>query len=178
MRSRFFAPLLFLGLTFAALNADDKIENPFKKAKVGDFVVYKTTIKGQTFTTTMKQTVTEVSDKEVTIELQISTNGKELPPSTSKIDLTKSFDLTAMGKNSAEVKKLDSGKETLTINGKEYACEWIKTKSTTKVQDKEFTAEAKIWTSKDIPLNGVVKVETISDFGNSTMELVEFGSKK
>lgn len=179
MRPRFLVPLFFLGLAFAALQADDKVENPFKSAKVGDFLAYKTSLKGSKASTTMKQTVTAVTDKEVTIEIQMTIDGKDFPPTKTTIDLTKNVDAAAvLGKGKVEVKNLDSGKETLTINGKEYACTWIKTKSVTKLGDKEFTAEAKTWTCKDVPLGGVVKVESSSEIFNSTMELVEFGTKK
>jgi hypothetical protein len=179
MRPRFLVPLFFLGLAFAALQADDKVDNPFKNAKVGDYITYKMTIKGSKGSTTIKQTVTAVTDKEVTIESRTTIDGKEFPPTTNSIDLTKSGDPSAaLDKSKGEVKNLDSGKETLPINGKEYACTWVKTKSVTKLGDKEFTAEAKTWTCKDVPLGGVVKVESSSEIFSSTMELVEFGTKK
>jgi hypothetical protein len=176
VRTLFTFSLVLVGCSF--LSAQEKAENPFKKAKVGDFVTYKTTIKGQKDGSTIRQTVLEVTDKEVTIEVVASFGGKEFPASKTKIDLSQPYDPAAMAKGKVEVKTLDSGKETLTIGDKKYDCTWTKTKVTTKVGDKDFTSEAKTWVCKDVPLNGVVKVETISDFVNSTMELVEAGNKK
>ena len=78
------------------------------------------------------------------------------------------------------MKIVDTGKgqDNLTINGKDYRCEWTSNTVTVKAGDKEITTESKVWTSKDAPVYGLVKSES-KVFGQVTvMELTESGNKK
>ena len=177
MRIRTLTILAFCIFT-TATQAEEKTENPFKTAKVGDWISYKSFTKGFPIEITTKQTVVAATEKEITIEMVSTVDKKEGKPTKMVIDLTKPYDTAAnTGAAKVEVKKLDSGKETITINDKKYECTWIKNKATIKVGDKEFTSETKAWICKDVPLNGVVRTEIISDLSNTIMEMTDFGRK-
>jgi hypothetical protein len=164
-----------------AVRAADE-ENPFKKAKVGDWVEYKmtTAAMGNNIDGTMRMTLTAKDDKEATMETtgKISFMGNEMniPAQKQKIDLSKPFDPTA-GANlpkgtDVKVEKGDT-KEKVKAGGKEYETTWMKMKSSIMNQE----TEVKIWISKDVPLSGMVKMEMKSAFANVTMELTGTGSK-
>jgi hypothetical protein len=168
--------------------ADD--ENPFKKAKVGDWAEYKMTTmaRGQTFEGKTKMTVIDKDDKEAILELKgaLSINGaeKELPTKKQTIDLAKPYDFAAMnntGKTAksadAKTEKLGDGKEKVTVAGKQYNANWTKTKTTAKAGGKSIETEIKVWTSKDAPLSGMIKMEVKSSYISMTMEMVGSGSK-
>src|SRR6186713_1007880 len=91
---RTFAIALFASVLagFAAQAAET--ENPYKNAKVGDTLSYKMTVKNPAMNIdgTMTQTVTEKTDKEVTVSTVTKMLGKEQPAQTTKIDITKEFD--------------------------------------------------------------------------------------
>jgi hypothetical protein len=166
---------LILALFLVPLGVRADEENPFKKAKKGDWVEYKMTTSAMGFNIegTLKQTITEKDDKSVTMKITGKAMGNDFPPQTQKIDLTKPFvpgaGLVPGGAN-AKVEKLDSGKETLEVGGKKHECEWVKTK----VND----AEVKVWLSKSAPLGGMVKMEMKSKVANVTLEMTEFGTDK
>jgi len=161
-------------------------DNPFKKAKVGDFTEYKSTISamGKPFQATMKMVVIAKNDKEATIEIttKASLMGKDLPPQTQtqKIDLTKPYDQTASANlpKGTDV-KIEKGQTTEKIKagGKEYECTWMKAKSTFKSGELTTESDMKIWISKDVPLSGMVKMEVKSQFANLTLELSSAGRK-
>src|SRR5688572_19159492 len=92
MRTRLFACALALAFAPWAAAADE--ENPYKKAKVGDYANYKMTTKfgGMTLEGTLTQSVTAKSDKEVTIKVTGKVNGMDIPAQEQKIDLTKPYD--------------------------------------------------------------------------------------
>jgi hypothetical protein len=180
-------------LTFAALavcllpaarGADE--ENPFKKAKVGDYAEYKMTTSsmGRDFEGKTKMTIIAKDDKEATVEVtgKFGSMGKEmdLPAQKQKIDLTKPYDpTTANMPKGADVKiEKGNGTETVMAGGKQYACTWMKAVSTFKIGDMNLESEMKMWSSKEVPLSGMVKMEMKSKFANVTMELTGSGSKK
>jgi hypothetical protein len=169
-----------------ALQAADD-ENPFKKAKVGDWAEYKMSspqgIEGK-----LKMTVKAKNDKEATIEnkmtISVMGNEREMPVQQQKIDLTQAYDYTklnSMGKLpkgvDAKVEKAGDGKEKITIGGKSYDSNWMKLKTTNKFGDMTIESEIKVWMSKTAPLSGMVKMEVTSQFLNMTMELTGSGSK-
>jgi hypothetical protein len=180
-------------LTFAALgvfllptaHAADE-ENPFKKAKVGDYAEYKMTTgaMGANFESKMRTTVIAKDDKEAIIEVtgKIMNMGKEVDIPTQKqtIDLTKPYDPTTSANmpKSADVKiEKGNGTEKIMAGGKQYDCTWIKAISSFKIGDMSLESEMKIWSSKEVPLSGMVKMEMKSKFANVTMELTGSGSK-
>jgi hypothetical protein len=159
-------------------------ENPFKKAKVGDYAEYKmtTSIGGLNIEGTIKNTVSEKTEKEATLKTTVTAGGQELPGQESKIDLSKPYDpnsTTGLPKgDEVKVEKISDGKEKIKIGGKEYDCTWEKSKIKGKANGVDLDAEVKVWTCKTVPLGGMVKMEMKSEVINMTMELTETGSKK
>lgn len=155
-------------------------ENPFKAAKVGDWVEYTTAMKGEAFSFEggMKQTVVAKTDAEVTLEIAMKTPAGEVKQQM-KIKLNEKYDpRKPAGDDSAEVKELEKGEETLTIAGKSIKTQWTKHEITTK-KGPVTSMTGKAWVSKDVPLGGMVKAEQdIKGFGKQIMELKDFGSGK
>jgi len=176
-----------LALLPMARGAEEKQEeNPYKKAKVGDWIEYKTitNFAGAKIEGTMKQTVAEKNDKEATLKTTINFQGMEIAGPEAKIDLTKPFDpLSASLPQGSEIKveKLGDGKEKLKVGGKEYDCEWVKLKMKGKAMGMDFDGDAKVWTAKSVPLGGVVKMDMTTKILDTnvvmTMEYAGSGSK-
>lgn len=158
----------FCLISFAAKSAD---ENPYKKAKVGDWVEYKMANKvgGFAVDTTQKKTVVKVSDTEVTLELE--TNGAKIPIT---IKLDQKYDPTAAMKD-AKVTKTGEGAEKLDAAGKSVDTKW----TSTEVVTNNMTIKSKVWMSTDVPLDGIVKMESdMGGNGKMLMELTGYGSGK
>jgi hypothetical protein len=166
--------LMVVGMTGLARAQDS--EHPYKSAKVGDYVVHKMT---GAQTLILKKEITATNDKEVTLKTSMSLNGKEFPGNEIKIDLTKKYDIAEQG-GGAKVKitELGKGEETIKVKDKDYKCQWRSFKSSFDAGGKEFTTEVKVWTSKEVPLDGLVKYVIQSMGTTNTMELEEVGSKK
>src|SRR5262245_20383504 len=167
---------------FAAV-AQDKDEHPFKKAKVGDWASYTvtTTVMGQEFKGTTKVVVTAKDDKNVTLKTSANVGGMDVPAQETKLDLTKPYDpldtTTTLPKGTdIQVEKDSDGKEKIKVGGKEYDTTWMKLKVKGSAMGVKFDANVKVWTSKDVPLDGTVKMEMTSDKGSMTMELKETGT--
>lgn len=176
--------LIALVVCLAPAVRAQEVENPYKKAKVGDWVEYKMTAAGQEVKTKME--VTAKSDKEVTVKTTATIGGRELPGQEMKIDLTKPYD-PATPPNlpkeiEAKIEKVKDGKEKIKVGGKEYETTFQQLKVTAKVMGNEIASDTTIWRSKDVPLDGMVKMEgTTKIMGmeiKSVMELVGSGSKK
>jgi hypothetical protein len=128
-----------------------------------------------------KLTVTAKNNKEATIVTtgKVIIMGKEtdVPAQKLKIDLTKPYDPTSeakLPKGVAVKVEKGAGTEKIMVGGKEYECTWVKFKTGKKNNETETT----VWTSKDVPLSGIVKREVKSSVGDTTtMELISFGSK-
>jgi hypothetical protein len=153
---------LLLGLAASASGQD--AENPFKKANVGDWAEYKmkASFAGKDLDGKMKTTVTAKNDKEATVKTVATIMGMETPAQEAKIDLTKPYDpLTSVTPKDAEIKveKTGDGKEKIKVGGKEYDCTWMTIKFTGKAAGMPFEGQAKVWTAKDVPLGGTVKMD-------------------
>jgi hypothetical protein len=164
-------------------------ENPYRNAKVGDWVSYTmtTTVMGQKIESTLKIVVSAKDEKNATLKVTPRTGGAELPAQEMKIDLTQPYDPrtgTAGLPPGAEVKseKVDEGKEKLKAGGKEYETSWTKMKMVAKVMGQEIKSDAKVWLAKDVPLGGLVKMESTSKVADMTvstsMELQDSGNAK
>jgi hypothetical protein len=174
------AVALLVSLVPALHAADD--DNPYKKTKVGDWVEYKmtsATIAGKT-----KMTITAKDDKEVTYELTgtFSFMGKETvsPPQKIKVDLTKPYDQISAANlkaNNTKIEKVGEGKEKLKVGDKEFDTTWRKLKATTTMGESIIITEYKMWFSKDVPMSGLVRMDTTAPGFTSKMELVGSGSK-
>src|SRR5687768_11135382 len=99
MNMRLVAAVLVAAVAqFPARAADD--ENPYKKAKVGDFATYKSSTKisgGLSAEGVLTQTIVAKDDKEATVKTSgkvLAGTGQEipLPDQDHKIDLSKPFD--------------------------------------------------------------------------------------
>jgi hypothetical protein len=183
---RFILPsVLLLALSSLACGAEN--ENPFLKAKVGDWAEYKMT--GQNVAGTTKMVITAKDDKEVTYEVtsKFKAFGQETtaPPQTIKVDLKKSYDpdVAANLKNrNTKIEKLAEGSEKVKVGGKEIEAKWTKQRATTEVSNMKIVTETKMWCSKDVPISGMVKMEsTTTGTGGpdttTTVELTGSGSK-
>src|SRR4051794_23419464 len=98
MRFHWFSLVLILcALPLISPAGEKKADNPFKKAKIGDYVVYKmtTSANGKAVEQSRKQTVTAKNEKELTMQNAVTTGGKTVNDKDIKIDLTKPYDLTA-----------------------------------------------------------------------------------
>jgi hypothetical protein len=185
MRARLFAVVLALVAAPFAFAADE--ENPYKKAKVGDFATYKMTTKvaGLNIEGSVTQSVTAKDDKEVTVETTGKVNGMDIPAQSQKIDLTKPFDPTKAGNLPAntevKVEKLKDGTEKVKVGSKEYSTKWETFKMKMKAMGMEFEAEMKVWQAKDLAIP-MVKMEMTADVMGQkmevAMELTETGSKE
>jgi len=93
MKVRLFAALALVAGT-VALSAQEP--NPYAKAKVGDFAVFKTVTKvaGIPVEGQVTQTVIGIDAKEATIRVNTKVNNQEFQPVEFKVDVTKPFDPT------------------------------------------------------------------------------------
>lgn len=187
MLLRLFACVSIFALTAPGMRAADD-DNPFKRAKVGDYAKYDTVVKtGNNEVKLLRtQSVTATGEKEVTLKTITELNGKEVPTKKGeqKIDLTKPFDPGTTGESGAPTsafkwEKVKDGKEKLKIGGKEYECTWTSYKPVAQA-GLAAEGELKVWLSKDVPF--VVKRALNLKIGNSELvyltELTEFGNKK
>src|SRR5260221_1274455 len=137
-------PVLFL---LSAVRAED--ENPYKKAKVGHWVEYtaKRRLAGQIITSVQKKTVAKITDDEVTLETQVG-DAKGAPQT---VKLKEKYDPVSAINPGAEIKAVENGEEKLTVGDKSLDTKWVQYEIT-KGADK---SRAKIWTSPDVPLDGM-----------------------
>jgi hypothetical protein len=148
-----------------AKGTENPVENYYRDARVGDWVNY-TTGTGA-MASTIRHTVTAKTADEVTIKYEMAFGGMSQPPTEVKINLKEPFDPNKQNTPdvTTTVEKQGSGKETLTIAGKKYDCEWEKNKMTHTQKAAAGTPAmstvvvTKTWTCKDVPLGGVVKTE-------------------
>lgn len=166
-----------------ATQGQEKMDNPYKTAKVGDYVAYKiiTSLGGRNLEMAMKQTVTAKDDKEVTVKTTTKIMGNEVPTQTTKIDLTKPFDITSavvQGKKSGQFEKTGEGKEKVKVGAKTYECTWISGKVVAEANGKKIESDVKVWMSKEVPMSGMVRMEMKSDLANVQMEISGSGSEK
>jgi hypothetical protein len=170
-------------LASAVTYGQEKMENPYSTAKVGDFVAYKmtTSVMGKDIELTTKQTVTAKEEKEVRVKIATTFMGNALPGQETKIDLTKPYDpAAALGNKKGKFDKTGEGKEKIKVGGKEYETNWMSGKvvADVGVGGKKIESDVKFWFSKSVPLTGLVKMELKSNAANMVMELSESGNEK
>jgi hypothetical protein len=175
------AGLALLVLVMSARAEDG--DNPLRKARVGDYLLYKMTTKvmDNNLEVTLKQIVSRKDAKELTLSSVATFAGEEVPSKEMKIDLTKPYDPVRAalqdGKN-GKFEKSGEGKETVTLGGKAYACTWLAGKVTAEVDGMKINAQVKMWFSKSVPLSGLVKMEMNSPSSKMVMELTGSGNGK
>jgi hypothetical protein len=188
MKIRLFATLA-LAVGAVCLGAQEP--NPYAKAKVGDYAVYKTTTKvgGIALDGVLTQTVTAVTDKEVTISVSGKVNNQDIrDPIEFKIDPTKPFDPTrASGppppgtEMTCERVKEDKEKvEKVKVGDKSYDARVETYKCKVKAGGTEFETRIRAWMVKDLPVP-MAKFELGADVEMQrlevTMTLTETGNK-
>ena len=185
MNLRLFAAALALAAAPTAFAADD--DNPYKKAKVGDFSTYKMTTKigGLNVDGTVTQEVTANDGKEATVKTSGKVNGMDIPANEVKIDLTKPYDPTKATGNlppgaNVQVEKLKDGKEKVKVAGKEYDSTWETYKMKVNHMGMAFETEMKVWQSKELAIP-MLKMEMTAEVAGQkmevAMELTETGNK-
>jgi hypothetical protein len=172
----------FLVCIVPAVRAAD-VDNHWKNSKVGDWVEYKMTgtgISGKT-----KMTITAKDDKEVAYEIESSftANGIEMkgPVQKATVDLTKDYDAIAAANQQSKNLKIETigeGKEKLKFGEKEYDTKWTKSKATSTFNGVAMESEYKMWFCKDVPVSGLVRMETTVGTFTSTLELTGTGRGK
>jgi len=173
---------LAVGLVFsAAARGQEKAENPFKNAKVGDYLTYKMTMSlmGKDHEATMKETVVAKTDKEVTLK-SVTTPSKG-ENEAQKIDLTKPYDpvVVFMGHDKdAKFAKTGEGEEKIKVGDKTYECHWVAGKATSSFGEDKVEADVKLWYSKSVPLSGMVKMEGKGDKFHMRVEVTGWGHEK
>jgi hypothetical protein len=184
---RLLSALVVLALVPMARAEEKKEENPFKNAKIGDWVEYRTvtTFGDLKVPGTVRMTVTAKDEKNVTLKTVVKAAGMEVPAPDVMVDLTKPYDPLATANlpkgSDVKVEKTGMGKEKIKVDGKEYDCEWMTMKFTGKQEGIEITGNVKTWSTPMVPLGGMVKMDMDGkalgmDF-KMIMELSGSGSK-
>ena len=157
-------------------------ENPFKKARVGDWIAYEMT--GPNMEGTTKMTIVAKDDNEVLYEVagKFSFGGNEMvaPIQKQKIDLTKPHNpIVAANLKGKDVKfeTEGEGKEKIKLGEKEFDTKWTKSKATTNVNGITVVTDYKMWFSQDVPLSGLVRMEMTTLKLTTKLELNASGSK-
>ena len=169
---RYLCSLVLLSVAGLTLAQDADVS--LKRAKVGDYVVYKMTgpVAGS-----MRQEVVAVSEKEVTVKTVTTINGMTLPADVKSFPITSKADPGA-GNKDVKIVAESMGTETLKLAGKEYRCTWRAVTTVAKVADMEIKSEAKVWISKDAPVFGMVKTVSTTSGMTTAVELSEAGGAK
>jgi hypothetical protein len=171
---------LLVCLVPTTLRAGD--DNPLTKAKVGDWIEYR--MRGPNMDGKTKMTVVAKDDKELTFEVAatFSFMGKEMtgPNQTLKIDLTKPYDAIEaanLKRTGTKIDKVGEGTETIKVGEKEFDTKWTKLKCTSTQNGVTIVSEHKMWFSKNVPLSGLVRMDTTVGMFISTLEVIGSGSK-
>jgi hypothetical protein len=162
----------------------EKTENRFKTAKIGDYVVYQKTFSfgGSKFDRKMKQSVIAKTEKKVTLQTATSADGGKSSLKEIVIDLTQPYDPIAAVAG-GQWDKTGAGKEKVTIDGKTYDCDWISARRGTDSGGNKVDEHMKIWLDKSV-LTAVVKMQIDSwprgtwFFSHTRMQIAELGTTK
>jgi hypothetical protein len=172
--------LSFALWTIPAVRADD---NPFKTAKEGDWAEYKIAAisMGSPLDMKLKWTVVANDGMIVTLKATAIDGKNDIPGPETKIDLSKPYNPAVTAGLPADantaIEKVETGKEKIKVGGKEHDCTWTKFKVTGSVMGMDTESELKVWTSKDAPLSGMVKLEMKNKHVEFAAELAGSGLK-
>jgi len=175
--------LLCLSFALSAISAIQAEENPFKTAKEGDWAEYKVTAisMGSPLDMKLKWTVAANDGMIVTLKATAIDGKTEIPGPETKIDLSKPYDPTVTAGLPADanttIEKVETGKEKIKVGSKEHDCTWTKYKVTGSVMGMDTESELKVWTSKEAPLSGMVKLEMKNKHVEFAAELAGSGGK-
>jgi hypothetical protein len=170
----------FLALAVAAPPTPPETDNLYRSAKVGDWVEY--TYSGPPKFVS-RQTVTARAADKLTLKTEQIVDGKAGETTETVIDLKGPYPPAAKDPKPAyttNTELLETSKETRKVRGRSLECEIVKRRTTMKPTGggKESVAVLKYWTSNDVPLGGLVRMET--DVGGTKMvtELTGWGRGK
>ncbi len=177
-RPRLSAALVALAL-LALARAQD---NPLRSAKVGDYVesIITKTMPGAKMTQVVRQTVKAVSPKELTLTIEASADGQKVPPQEGRVAIDKPFDPSKPATPPGfRIQKLEEAKEEVVVHGKKYQCTRYKYRIALEQPNVNLASTTTVWLSKDVPLDGVVKMVTEDPGGvTTTVELQDSGRGK
>lgn len=123
--------------------------------RVGDWVSYETTVQSPAgeITTTVKETVKSKTAAAITKQVDTVMAGRKMSREVTVPLASLTSPSAAQG---AGYEKVAEGDENVTAGGKTYACHWIQGRVT--VGDRK--TESKVWICGQVPLGGIVKMET------------------
>jgi len=165
-----------LVLATSAIRAEEKKpEHPYKSAKVGDWIEYKITNEksGRTFSSKFKFFVKEKYENEIVFLRDEFYDGRQMPQGEEKYDLSKPYRQEGDGESWHYEIKAEK-EEKVTVGGKEYACKMKELTITGSAPDAPPMTR-KVWISKDVPLDGIVKSVTHVGKDVTTRELLSCG---
>ncbi len=140
-------------------------DNPLRNASVGQWAEYvmKNQVMGQTMEMKMKQSVVAKDATSVTLRTETTVMGKKTSTDV-KIPFDQPYEpyKTGLPANAkVTVTPMGTGSETVTVGGRAYACTWAKVKMVMAAPT-PMESVTKVWTCKDVPVAGMVKMETES----------------
>ena len=157
-------------------------DNPFHKAKVGDWAEYRMTgpnVEGKT-----KMTIVTASDKEVVYQVEATFTAfgqtQTAPVQKITVDLSQPYDAISganMKQMGVTMEKVAEGTEKLKIGDKELDTKWTKSKYTTTAGGVTVVSEYKMWVCKDVPVSGLVRMDSTVGTTVTRVELTSWGGK-
>jgi hypothetical protein len=175
VRRPIYAAIVCAALFVVQARADDA-KNPLEKAKAGQWVLQKSTMKygGMTNTSLSYLWVDRVEGRKVVLKTQtLNPDGKTAMMAATEMPI----DLDAKGERS---EKKDAAKPTVTeeeilVKGKKMKCQ--KTEVTMEIAGAKTTSIT--WTSPEVPVYGTVKSISKDKDGNETsvVETIDWGNE-
>jgi len=175
-----------LGVGFSLRLLGGQPAPPLDQARVGDWLRFKITGKAGV-TIGLKQTLVAKDETTATlkndeiVKFDQVAGETVLPATQTKLSLRQLRDPIKLADKleHARIEKIKTGKEAIEVKGERIACEWTKFKVSYSAEGKDIESTSKIWTSTDIPVTGMVKLE-IEHAGVTTTstQLVDYGRGK
>lgn len=143
-------------------------QTPFQKAKVGDWVEFKTVTElgGDIVTVVHKQTVAGISGEEASIEIDV--DGKK---AKKTVRLDEKFPPRYIVGEADTFRGVEVGTEVLTVAGEKLKTHWVEVEALRKDMKRKF----KVWYSEEIPVSGLVRLESKRGPDGSVMTVSRFG---
>ncbi|MCX7934127.1 MAG: hypothetical protein N3A66_02585, partial [Planctomycetota bacterium] len=164
-----------------------KVENPYRAAKVGDYVVFRLNneVEGEKSEGVLRMEVIAKDEKEAVVKTEITLGGEEQPPQEQRIVLQEAYDPWQPLQPGAQIERIAAGEESIKVAGKEYRCQWQEVRIVVPIPGGQTITTSKSWFAKDVPLSGLVKMESRfeSKIGEekvlsiSSLEMTEAGTQ-